>query len=118
MKRQLADLILALLLIAFIASGAFAVEPAPGPAGTPGIEKGQPLIVKGKVAFAKGLGGYYLNGEDPKGELMIVNQIPTLLEGLLKSDKMVVIDGRLRGADFLFIEKIDGKPYQGEPPSR
>jgi hypothetical protein len=34
-----------------------------------------------------------------------------VLEKLLKSAKMIKIDGYLRGAEFLTIEKIDGKPY-------
>jgi len=74
-------------------------------------DKGQPVVVKGKIAYMKSLGGYFVNGEDPAGEFMIVNQDTKLLGVLLKSGKKVTINGRLRGADFLFIEKLDGKKY-------
>jgi hypothetical protein len=40
-----------------------------------------------------------------------VNQNAQLLGPLVKNGAKVAIEGRLRGADFLFIEKIDGKPY-------
>ena len=49
---------------------------------------------------------------------MIVNQDTQWLEKLLKNGKRVTIEGRLRGAEFLFIEKIDGKPYRGKAASK
>ena len=46
---------------------------------------------------------------------MVVNPNPKLLGQLSKSGKIVTIQGRLEGgADLLFIEKIDGKPYHGK----
>ena len=46
---------------------------------------------------------------------MIENQNPALLEKLLKNGKTVTVKGRFRiGADFLFIEKIDGQAYRGK----
>jgi hypothetical protein len=47
----------------------------------------------------KALGGCILvNGEDPAGEFMIVNQDTKILDGLYKSGKNVTITKRLRGA--------------------
>lgn len=47
--------------------------------------------------------------------MFIVNKDPQVLEELLKSGKAVMIEGRIvRGAEYLFIEKIDGQPYVGK----
>ena len=118
MKKQILVFMLSLSLSIFTTSCAFAGGQNTYQGTTSQMEKGQPVIVNGKVAFAKALGGYYVNGKDPAGEFMIMNQDPKLLEGLLKSGKNITIDGRLRGADFLFIKKIDGQPYQGKPASK
>jgi len=46
---------------------------------------------------------------------MVVNPNPKFLGQLSKSGKIVTIQGRMEGgADLLFIEKVDGKPYRGE----
>ncbi len=111
MNRKILSTIMTLALIVMVASLAVAQGQTKGQ-GTKGqIDKGQPVTVKGKIAYMKSLGGYFVNGEDPAGEFMIVNQDPKLLEKLSKSGKKVTIIGRLRGADFLTIEKIDGLRY-------
>jgi hypothetical protein len=110
-KKKMFLMILILSAIAMLSSLASA-QGQTKDQGTQGqVDKGQPVTVKGKIAYMKALGGYFVNGEDPAGEFMIVNQDPKLLEGLFKSGKKVTIDGRLRGADFLTIEKIDGVKY-------
>ncbi|MCJ7641397.1 MAG: hypothetical protein MUO29_05810 [Desulfobacterales bacterium] len=82
-------------------------------ASPPKIE-GMKIVVKGKIDYLKNYGGYYVAGEDPPGAFFVVNQDPKLLEELFKTQKMVIISGHLTiGADHLFIEKIDDKPYQG-----
>jgi hypothetical protein len=81
-------------------------------------DDGDSIVVQGKIAYLKQLGGYILNGETPAGEFIIVNQDPQVLEKLLKNANKVKIEGRLRGAEFLTIEKIDGKPYRGESASK
>jgi len=44
-----------------------------------------------------------------------MNQNLKVLEPLFKSGKTVTIEGRIvRGAEYLFIEKIDGQPYTGK----
>lgn len=75
---------------------------------------GEPITVTGKIAYRARSGGYYINSERPPAVLIIVNQNPEMLEELLKSGNEVTIEGRLReGADLIFVEKIDGKPYMG-----
>ena len=77
--------------------------------------EGTKVTVKGKIAYMKNLGGHYVEGEDPPGAFFIVNPDMALLETLFKSGKTVIIDGHYTiGADHLFIEKIDGKAYQGK----
>ncbi len=117
MTRKLVLVVLCLAIAATAAGSALAGGPATGQGVSPGA-KGQPVTVKGKIAFMQNLGGYIVNGEDPFGEFMIVNQDPQLLEGLLKNGQKVTIEGRLRGAEFLTIEKIDGKPYRGKTASK
>ncbi len=73
-----------------------------------------PMDVKGRIAFNKSAGGYYIQGVEPAGKFIIVNQDPQLLAELLKNGKTVKIEGRLAmGVDFLFIDRIDGNSYTG-----
>jgi hypothetical protein len=73
------------------------------------------LIVKGKIGNNKSFGGYYAMGEDPARAFFIVNQNRKVLKKLFKSAKKITIEGYLKeGADNLFIEKIDGRPYSGD----
>ena len=106
------------LLSVAVALSAASYALAGGPAGEPGASqsaKAPPVVVKGKVAHMERLGGYYVKGENPPGNLMIENQNPAVLEKLLKTGKTVTIDGRFKmGADILFIDKIDGKVYRGK----
>ena len=77
--------------------------------------EGWKITIKGKIEFMTNLGGYFVHGEDPGREYFIMNPNPQVLEGLLKSGKTLVIEGRIvKGAEFLYIEKIDGKAYQGK----
>ena len=118
MKKKISVLMLCIMFAACLASPGFTKDQPTNPVTTPQMEQGQPIVVKGKVEFAQRLGGYFINGLDPAGEFMIVNQNPALLKDMSKSKKNVTIDGHLRGADFLFIEEIDGRPYQGAPASK
>jgi hypothetical protein len=111
MKKYTLSIILILSIIGVAAGSALAQGQAKDQGAQGQLDQGQPVTVKGKIAYMKALGGYFVNGEDPAGEFMIVNQIPKILDGLFKSAKKVTIDGRLRGADFLTIEKIDGVKY-------
>ena len=111
MKKKMFSIMLTLAVIAMVSSFALAQGQTKDQGAKSQVDMGQPVTVKGKIANMKALGGYYVNGEDPAGEFMIVNQDPKLLEGLFKSGKKVTINGRLRGADFLTIERIDGVKY-------
>ena len=117
MKKKTLSTLIVLFALALFTSVGFAGGAAPEK-GSAQAEKGQPVVVTGKIAFIKQLGGYIVNGEDPAGEFMIVNQNPQVLEKLLKSAKKIKIDGRLLGAEFLTIEKIDGKPYTAKPTTK
>ncbi len=82
---------------------------------TSAAPEGPKMTVKGTIEYNKSLGGYFVHGLEPGGELFIVNQNLQVLEGLLKSGKTLVIEGQIvKGAEFLYIEKIDGKAYQGK----
>jgi hypothetical protein len=118
MKKQMALIVLALAATLMVSGFVFAQGQTQAPGAKSQNEKGDPVVVKGKIAYMKQLGGYIVNGEDPAGEFMIVNQNPQVLEKLLKSAKNIKIDGRLRGAEFLTIEKIDGKPYTAKPTTK
>ncbi|HSB06688.1 MAG TPA: hypothetical protein VLK23_16020 [Thermodesulfobacteriota bacterium] len=77
--------------------------------------EGSPITIKGKIDFMKNLGGYFVLGEVPAREYIIVNENPKVLEELYKSGRIVTIEGRIvRAAEYLFIEKIDGKTYLGK----
>jgi hypothetical protein len=71
------------------------------------------VAIKGKIDFSGQLGGYFLRGERPGGQFMIVNQNPTVLENFRQSMKTVVAKGTLRGSTYLTIRTIDGNPYSG-----
>ncbi len=78
--------------------------------------KVQKVTVKGKIQFMERFGGYYVESEDPPAQFFIVNQDKETLDKLMKSGKKVVIRGHLTsGADYLMIEKINGKKYSGKP---
>jgi hypothetical protein len=84
---------------------------------TTGVMKleGTKVTVKGKIGYMKSVSAYVIHGEAPPDELFIVNPDPKILETLMKSGKTVTIEGHYTiGADHLFIEKIDGKAYQGK----
>jgi len=73
------------------------------------------IMVQGRIDYMKSSGEYYVVGEIPTRTYFIVNQNTKLLEELFKSQKRITIEGnRATGADFLFIEKIDGQPYTGK----
>ena len=79
--------------------------------------EGPQITVKGKIDYMKNLGGYFVRSLEPTGEFFIMNQDPKLLEELFRSGKILTIEGRINlalGAEYLFIEKIDGQPYRGK----
>ena len=81
-----------------------------------GAQKAQEpkVTFTGKIGYMKNVDAYVVKGENPPDEVFVVNPNKKVLEGLYKSQKTVTIVGHYTiGADHLFIEKIDGKPYKG-----
>jgi len=72
------------------------------------------VTVTGKIGYMKNLDAYIVKGENPPDQCFVVNPNNKVLEALYKSQKTVTVVGHYTiGADHLFIEKIDGKPYKG-----
>jgi hypothetical protein len=114
MKKECLSIVAILSALALFASVGFAGGPAPEK-GSAQAPEGEPIFVKGKVDFVKAVDRYFVRAEQPHTDLMVVNPNRKLLDELSKSGKTATIQGRLAGgADLLFIEKIDGKPYRGE----
>jgi hypothetical protein len=112
MKKKILSMVVILSVMVLAADFGFAGGPAPEkmPAQA---EKGMSVVIKGKVTYTERVDKYFVNGERPLTQLMVVNPNPKLLGQLSKSGKIVSIQGHLAGgADLLFIEKIDGKPYR------
>ena len=115
MKRLIALTVLSLLTVTLVACSGHQKK------GENPVPEGPKITVKGKISYMNSLGGYFVSGLEPGGELFIENKDPRILEALHKSGKIVIIEGRIvRGAEYLFIEKIDGKEYRGkmEPAQR
>jgi hypothetical protein len=114
-KRKLFSMIVVgLLALGLVAGSALAQEAGKG-GGAPGVQPTGPKITKnGKIVFMKSFGGYVLISEKPHEEYKVINENKAVLGPLAGEGKTVKIEGRLpKGAYFLFIEKIDGKDYQG-----
>jgi hypothetical protein len=76
------------------------------------------IVLTGKVDYVKTLGGYYIKGENPPGEFMIVNKNDKVFDKLMKSKKAVKIEGTLKGTEWVTVEKINGKKYTAESPGK
>ena len=112
---NLRQIVLVLTAITFFALTGCAQQPAQGPSTDVMKLQGEKVTIKGKIGYMINLKTYIVRGEAPPDVLFIVNQDPKLLEELMKSEKTVIIEGYYTiGADHLFIEKIDGKAYQGK----
>ncbi len=83
--------------------------------------KGQELSttsITGKICYQKSGGGYFICIGHPFSKFKIANQDPELLERYLKRGGDLNIEGT-KGTNPIFIEKINGQPYEGgmRPPS-
>ena len=75
------------------------------------------LVINGKIG-RMGSAQYYVQGEEPPGEYLIVNPNTKQLQGLMKRGKPVKVEGYTTvSADRIFVEKIDGKNYRGDTKS-
>lgn len=88
----------------------FAQEQTKAPTPAVNAEK---ETIKGTINYNERLGGYYIMGEEPATELFIVNQNLAVLKKFKESGKIVTIQGftTATGAEYFFIESIDGKKY-------
>ncbi len=120
-KRSLILILLVFAIVVWIAPLSCAQrQPTIQGSGT-AVPDGQKITVKGKIDYWKNANDYVLIGEAPPRTYFIMNQDRKLMEELFKSGKTVTLEGRrTSGADNLFIEKIDGQPYQGakDPASK
>ena len=109
MKRFTVAMIVLCCLIVSLPAFSVAAEKA-------GSQKaGEPKVtVTGKIGYMKNLDAYLVKGENPPDQIFIVNPNKKVLEALYKSQKTITVIGHYTiGADHLFIEKLDGKPYKG-----
>ena len=113
-RKLLSVMVVGLLALVLEAGSAFAQGAGQGE-GASGAQPAGPKITKdGKIVFMKSFGGYVLISEKPHEEYKVINENQKVLGPLAGEGKTVKIEGRLpKGAYFLFIEKIDGKDYQG-----
>lgn len=116
-KRLILLVVLPLLLLPLAAVPGFAQGKAKAPVSAARTEK---EIVKGTIDFNERLGGYFIRGQEPGGEFFIVNQNTTVLNKLKENGKSLTIQGRTtdKGAEYFFIEQIDGKKYSAQKPAQ
>jgi hypothetical protein len=110
MRRTTLVIALPLLFLALAAGAGFSQDQAKASGTAADTAK---ETVKGTIDFNERLGGYFIRGQEPGGEFFIVNQNPTVLKKLKESGKSVTIQGHTTstGAEYFFIEQIDGKKY-------
>lgn len=76
------------------------------------VKKASQVTFKGKIVYSATMKRYVIRG---RGEIYgIANQNSEALGQLAKGKQTVTVEGRNAGGDSLFIEKINGAPYQGE----
>lgn len=117
-KRVLVAMLALVLAIGLSASICVAQQPsATGKSAPAKPEAKDRLMIKGKIG-QMGAAQYYVQGEEPPGEYLIVNPNAKQLQGLMKRGKTVKVEGYTTvSADRLFIEKIDSKKYRGDSKS-
>ena len=114
MKKQWWGIIISGLAIACLSGSVFAQVPVKEvPAKEEAAKKKvSQVTVKGKIVYSTTMKRYVIRG---RGEMYgIANQNSEVLDPLAKGKQTVTVEGHTMGVDFLFIEKIDGAPYQGE----
>ncbi len=113
-RKLLSAMVVSLLAVWLMVGPAFSQAPGKGEGVTGARTEAPKTTLTGKIVNMKSLGGYAVITEKPHEEYKVINVNEEVLGPLAKSGKHVTIAGSLpRGAFFLFIEKIDGKPYQG-----
>src|SRR4030042_6074139 len=88
--RRLFLMILSLSIITMVACSGLTQKPAETTK-----PEGSPITIKGKIDYMKNLGGYFVLGDVPAREYIIMNENLKVLEELYKSGKIVTIEGRI-----------------------
>ena len=90
-KKTLSIAVSVVLIVFSIMAVAYA-------AGAPQAQGGglptEPQLIQGKIAYMERLGGYYIQGIDPPGDVMIDNPNQASLQPLAKNGNLVHIFGR------------------------
>jgi hypothetical protein len=109
MRRfTVAGIVLCLSIFVLNAFSIAAEKAGPQKAGEPKV------TFTGKIGYMKNLDAYIVKGENPPENCFVVNPNKKVLGALYKNQKTVTVVGHYTiGADQLFIESIDGKPYKG-----
>jgi hypothetical protein len=87
---------------------------APGTAAQPPQREAKKITITGKIDHLDSMGGYFIQGQKPPEVFIILNQNPQVLGKLVKSGQVVKIEAKVEQGDNIYIEQIDGKPYQGK----
>jgi hypothetical protein len=112
MKRRklLVGILSSLLIVLFMAGICYAQGQAKE-TNTPGKQTLE--TIKGRIDYNERMGGYFIKGVEPGGELFIANKDTKILKKLKESGKTAMIEGHYGkgGAEYFIIEKINGKKY-------
>jgi len=109
MKKQWWCITISVLAIACLAGSVFAQVPVKEQST---IKKVTQVTVKGKIVYSTTMKRYVIRG---RGQVYgIANQNSEALGQLAEGKQTVTVEGQIMGVDLLFINKIDGAPYQGE----
>ncbi len=73
----------------------------------------KPVTMTGKIVNSTSYGGFIVIRIKPHEEYKIVNENEKVLREFANKGEPVQIEGRLRGAYFLTIDKIKGQDYPG-----
>jgi len=117
-QRILVTMLALTLAIGLSAAMCMAQQPAAKEKAAPAKSEAKDrLVINGKIG-RMGSAQYYVQGEEPPGEYLIVNPNTKQLQGLMKRGKPVKVEGYTTvSADRIFVEKIDGKNYRGDTKS-
>jgi hypothetical protein len=116
-KRRIQAVVLPLLFLTLVIGYFFAQAQAEAATSSAKMAKES---VKGFIDFNERLGGYFIRGQEPGGEFFITNPNPAVLKKLKESGDSLNIEGHTidKGAEYFFIEKINGKKYSGAKTGR
>ncbi len=115
--RSLSFCLMVLLTAASVAAAPVPVRAQQSGSGGQAKEEAPRLTLKGRITYEKKMEAYMVTGVEPPHEhYFILNANPAVLDPLVQKEAAVSIEGVLpQGAEFIRIEKLNGKPYSGSP---